>query len=96
MKKLSLMILALCMFIFMLVHLVLAQGWIVREDGGGSYTMRPQDSSDPSKTYRGEVGSDGYIRMRSPDGGTLSGYVDQNGTMRLRDEAGNPVQVRPH
>lgn len=39
---------------------------------------------DPTSRYRGEVESDGSVRLRNFDGDVMRGYVDRDGSVRLR------------
>lgn len=44
---------------------------------------------DPTYRYRGEVESDGYVRVRNLNGDTLRGYVESDGSVRLRNYDGD-------
>jgi hypothetical protein len=44
---------------------------------------------DPTSRYRGEVESDGSVRLRNFDGDVMRGYVDPDGSVRLRSYGGD-------
>ena len=57
--------------------------------------MRRRNDFDPSKRFRGEIESDGTVRMRNLNGDRLRGEIDSDGYGRLRDQDGNTYRVRP-
>jgi tetratricopeptide (TPR) repeat protein len=56
---------------------------------------RRQGDYDPANRYRGEIETNGDVRMRDVNGNVLRGNVDQDGSGRVRDSDGNAYQVRP-
>lgn len=63
--------------------------------GNTEIEMRGQFDLNPANKYRGEIDSDGYVRMRNFNGDTLRGYIDSDGYGRLRDQNGNSYRVKP-
>ena len=63
--------------------------------GSTEIEMRKKYDYDPSNKYRGEIDSDGSVRMRNTDGDRLRGTIDSDGYGRLRDQDGNTYRVRP-
>ena len=63
--------------------------------GNTDIEMRKKYDYDPLKKYRGEVESDGSVRMRNYDGDTLRGNIDSDGYGKLHDEDGNTYRVKP-
>lgn len=57
--------------------------------------MRRRNDFDPSNKFRGEIESDGTVRMRNLNGDRLRGEIDSDGYGRLRDQDGNTYRVRP-
>jgi len=63
--------------------------------GNTDIEMREKYDYDPLKKYRGEVESDGSVRMRNYDGDTMRGNIDSDGYGKLRDQDGNTYRVKP-
>jgi hypothetical protein len=63
--------------------------------GSTDIEMRKKYDYDPSSKYRGEIESDGSVRMRNYDGDRLRGNIDSDGYGRLRDQDGNTYRVKP-
>lgn len=63
--------------------------------GSTEIEMRKKFDYDPSSKYRGEVDSDGSVRMKNLDGDRLRGNIDKDGYGTLRDYDGNTYKVRP-
>lgn len=63
--------------------------------GSTDIEMRKKYDYDPSNKYRGEIDSDGSVRMRNYNGDRLRGNIDSDGYGRLRDQDGNTYRVRP-
>ncbi|GMV69207.1 MAG: hypothetical protein AMXMBFR76_16460 [Pseudomonadota bacterium] len=63
--------------------------------GSTDIEMRKKYDYDPSSKYRGEIDSDGSIRMKNMNGDILRGTIDSDGYGRLRDQDGNTYRVRP-
>lgn len=63
--------------------------------GSTDIEMRKKYDYDPSEKYRGEVDSDGSVRMRNYDGDRLRGNIDSDGYGKLRDQDGNTYRVKP-
>ena len=63
--------------------------------GSADIEMRKKYDNDLSNKYRGEIDSDGSVRMRNANGDTLRGTIDSDGDGRLRDKDGNTYRVRP-
>lgn len=63
--------------------------------GSTDIEMRKKYDYDPSNKYRGEIDSDGSVRMRNMNGDRLRGTIDSDGYGRLRDQDGNTYRVRP-
>jgi hypothetical protein len=63
--------------------------------GSTSIEMRNKTNPDPSSRYRGEIESDGSVRMRNSNGDTLRGTIDSDGYGKLRDQNGNVIRIRP-
>ncbi len=57
--------------------------------------MRRKNDYDPSNKFRGEIESDGSVRMRNYNGDRLRGEIDSDGYGKLRDQDGNTYRVRP-
>ena len=57
--------------------------------------MRRRNDFDPSNRFRGEIETDGTVRMRNLNGDRLRGEIDSDGYGRLRDQDGNTYRVRP-
>ena len=63
--------------------------------GSTDIEMRKKYDYDPANKYRGEIDSDGSVRMRNMNGDRLRGTIDSDGYGRLRDQDGNTYKVRP-
>lgn len=63
--------------------------------GSTEIEMRQKYDYDPSSKYRGEIDSNGSVRMRNSDGDRLHGNINSDGSGRLRDQDGNTYRVRP-
>ena len=63
--------------------------------GSREIEMRKKYDYDPSNKYRGDIESDGSVRMRNYNGDILRGYIDKDGYGRLRDQDGNIYRVKP-
>jgi hypothetical protein len=63
--------------------------------GSTEIEMRKKYDYDSSNKYRGEIDSDGSVRMRNMDGDRLRGTIDSDGYGRLRDQDGNTYRVKP-
>lgn len=63
--------------------------------GSTDIEMRKKYDYDPAHKYRGEIDSDGSVRMRNMNGDRLRGTIDSDGYGRLRDQDGNTYRVRP-
>lgn len=63
--------------------------------GSTEIEMRKKYDYDPASKYRGEIDSDGSVRMRNMDGDRHRGTIDNDGYGRLRDQDGNTYRVRP-
>jgi len=63
--------------------------------GSRDIEMRQKYDYDPSHRYRGEIDSDGSVRMRNYEGDRLRGNIDSDGYGRLRDQDGNTWRVKP-
>ncbi len=63
--------------------------------GSAEIEMRKKYDYDPSNKYRGEVDSDGSVRMRNYNGGRLRGTIDSDGYGKLHDQDGNTYRIRP-
>lgn len=63
--------------------------------GSTEIEVRKKYDYNPSNKYRGEIDSDGSVRMRNMDGDRLRGNIDSDGYGRLRDQDGNTYRVRP-
>jgi hypothetical protein len=63
--------------------------------GSTDIEMRKKYDYDPSNKYRGEVDSDGSVRMRNYNGDRLRGTIDSDGYGKLRDQDGNTYRVEP-
>lgn len=57
--------------------------------------MRMRHDYNPTNRFRGEIESDGSVRMRNLNGERLRGTIDEDGYGRLRDQDGNVYRVRP-
>jgi hypothetical protein len=57
--------------------------------------MRKKYDYDPSNKFRGEINSDGSVRMKNYHGDALRGTIDSDGYGRLRDQNGNTYRVKP-
>lgn len=75
---------------------------IISDRGYGSSTsgsteieMRRKYDYDPANKYRGEIDSDGTVRMKNLNGDRLRGTIEKDGYGKLRDEDGNTYRVRP-
>jgi len=69
--------------------------WII-ERSGDELMMKPKYNYDYDRRYKGEIESDGSVRMRNPySGETLRGYVDKDGYGKLRGSEGNVWKIRP-
>lgn len=64
-------------------------------DGSTDIEMRKKYDHDPSNKYRGEIDSDGSVRMKNYNGDRLRGTIDSDGYGRLRDQDGNTYRVKP-
>jgi hypothetical protein len=64
---------------------------------GGSMEieMRKKYDYDPLNRYRGEIESDGSVRMRNMYGDVLRGTIDSDGYGTLHNMHGNIYRVRP-
>jgi hypothetical protein len=63
--------------------------------GSRDIEMRQKYDYDPSNRYRGEIDSDGSVRMKNYGGDRLRGTIDSDGYGRLRDQDGNTYRVKP-
>jgi hypothetical protein len=63
--------------------------------GSTEIEMRKKYDYDPSNKYRGEIDSDGSVRMRNYNGDRLRGTIDSDGHGTLRDLDGNTYRVKP-
>lgn len=63
--------------------------------GSTDIEMRKKNDYDPSNKYRGEIDSDGSVRMRNNNGDRLRGDIDSDGYGKLRDQDGNTYRVKP-
>lgn len=63
--------------------------------GSTEIEMRKKYDYDQANKYRGEIDSDGSVRMRNYKGDRLRGTIDSDGYGRLRDQDGNIYRVRP-
>ena len=63
--------------------------------GSTDIEMRKKNDYNPSNKYRGEVDSDGSVRMRNNNGDRLRGDIDSDGYGKLRDQDGNTYRVKP-
>lgn len=63
--------------------------------GSTEIEMREKYNYDPANKYRGEIESDGSVRMRNMNGDVLRGTIDNDGYGRLRDQDGNIYRVKP-
>lgn len=63
--------------------------------GSTEIEMRPKYDYDPAHRYRGEIESDGSVRMKNMEGHRLRGSIDSDGYGKLRDEDGNTIRVQP-
>lgn len=63
--------------------------------GSTDIQMRQRYNYDPSAKFRGQMDSDGSVRMRNFNGDTLRGTIESDGYGRLRDMDGNIYRVRP-
>jgi hypothetical protein len=64
-------------------------------DGSRDIEMRDRYNSGSSSRFRGEIESDGSVRMRNSQGDRLRGEIDSDGYGRLRDQDGNVYRVKP-
>jgi hypothetical protein len=63
--------------------------------GSTDIEMHKKYDYNPANKYRGEIDSDGSVRMRNMNGDRLRGTIDSDGYGRLRDQDGNTYRVRP-
>ncbi|MBU5612870.1 hypothetical protein [Geomonas azotofigens] len=63
--------------------------------GSREIEMKNKYDYDPSNKYRGEIESDGTVRMKNYNGDRLRGTIDNDGYGTLRDQNGNTYRVRP-
>ena len=63
--------------------------------GSTEIEMRKKFDYDPANKYKGEIDSDGSVRMRNMNGDRLRGTIDSDGYGRLRDQDGNTYRVKP-
>ena len=63
--------------------------------GSTEIEMRKKNDYDPSNKYRGEIDSDGSVRMRNSNGDRLRGDIGSDGYGKLRDQDGNTYRVKP-
>ena len=63
--------------------------------GSTEIEMRRKQDDNPFNKFRGEVESDGSIRMINVNGERLRGEIDSNGDGKLRDQEGNTYQIQP-
>lgn len=63
--------------------------------GSTDIEMRKKYDYDPANKYRGEIDSDGSVRMRNLNGDRLRGTIDSDGYGKLRDQDGNTYRVKP-
>jgi hypothetical protein len=63
--------------------------------GSTDIEMRRKGDYDPSNKFRGEIESDGSVRMRNSSGERLRGEIDSDGYGKLRDQDGNTYRVKP-
>lgn len=76
----------------------ITQGPYTNSLGSGTrdIEMRPRYDTSPMTTFRGTIdASSGYTVMRSSNGSTMRGYIDQEGFSLLRDQDGNFHRVNP-
>ena len=64
-------------------------------DGSRDVDMKDRYNSDSSSRFRGEIESDGSVKMRNRQGDRLRGEIDSEGYGRLRDQHGNVYKVKP-
>lgn len=64
--------------------------------GSTEVEMQKKHDYDPSNKYRGEIESDGSVRMRNYNGDRLRGTIDSDGYGKLSDQDGNTYRVKPH
>ncbi len=57
--------------------------------------MKPKYDYNPMNKFRGEVESDGSVRMKNYNGDRLRGTIDNDGYGTLHDQNGNYYRVRP-
>ena len=63
--------------------------------GSTDIVMKKKYDYDPSNKFRGEIESDGSVRMKNYNGDRLRGEIDKDGYGTLRDQDGNTYRVRP-
>jgi hypothetical protein len=63
--------------------------------GSTEIEMRRKNDYDPSNKFRGEIESDGSVRMRNYNGDRLRGEIDSDGYGKLRDQDGNTYRIKP-
>lgn len=63
--------------------------------GSTDIEMRRKGDYDSSNKFRGEIESDGSVRMRNSNGERLRGEIDSDGYGKLRDQDGNTYRVKP-
>lgn len=63
--------------------------------GSTDIEMRKKNDYTPSNKYRGEIDSDGSVRMRNNNGDRLRGTIESDGYGKLRDQDGNTYRVKP-
>lgn len=63
--------------------------------GSTDIEMRKKYDYDPSNKFRGEMDTDGTVRMRNSNGDRLRGEIDSDGYGKLRDQNGNTYRVKP-
>lgn len=64
--------------------------------GSTEVEMRRKYDYNPMNKYRGEIDSDGSVRMRNYKGDVLRGNIEPDGYGKLRDSDGNTYRVKPY
>ena len=69
--------------------------WTIDRDGD-EIELKPKYGNDLSKCYKGEIESEGSVRLyNSYTGVTLSGYIDADGTGFVKAPDGNRLLIPP-
>lgn len=63
--------------------------------GNTDIEMRKKYDYNPSNKFRGEIDSDGTVRMKNYNGDRLRGTINIDGYGTLHDQDGNNYRVRP-